>query len=218
MERVTTDARAVPEAGDVVELAVGEVAHGGWCVCRVNDTGWVIFVRHALPGELVRAKVTQVTSRFARADAIEILTPAPERVRPPCPYAGPGACGGCDWQHASLAAQRELKAAVIRQQLKRLAGLEPDVVVEALPGDEGGLGWRTTVAFAVTPAGRAGLRRHRSREVIEVSECLIAHPQVTAAGVTQTRWPGLDQVQVSAVPATGERGVLLTGGRPWPPA
>jgi tRNA/tmRNA/rRNA uracil-C5-methylase (TrmA/RlmC/RlmD family) len=218
MEPVTTDARAVPEAGDVLELAVGEVAHGGWCVCRVNDTGWVVFVRHALPGERVRARVTQVATRFARAEAIEILSPSPDRVPPPCPYAGPGACGGCDWQHASLAAQRELKAAVIRQQLSRLAGLEPDVTVESLPGDQEGLGWRTTVAFAVTAGGAAGLRRHRSREIIEVSRCLIAHPQVTAVGVTSRRWPGLEQVQVSAVPATGERGVLLAGGRTPPPA
>ena len=119
MEPVTTEAASAPQAGDVLELTVGEVVHGGWCVSRQDDTGWVIFVRHALPGERVRAVVTQVTARFARADAVEILRPSADRVTPPCRYATPGGCGGCDWQHASLSAQRQFKAAVIRQQLSR---------------------------------------------------------------------------------------------------
>jgi tRNA/tmRNA/rRNA uracil-C5-methylase (TrmA/RlmC/RlmD family) len=211
MYRVTTVTGPVPTTGDVLELVVGEVVHGGWCVSRQDDTAWVIFVRHALPGERVRARITQVTSRFGRADAIEILAASPDRVPAPCPYAGPGLCGGCDWQHASLAAQRQLKAAVVRQQLSRLAGLDVPVVVEAIPGADDGLGWRTTVSFAVDAGGTAGLRRHRSREVIAVRECLIAHPLVTAADATGPRWPGAQSVLVSAVPETGERGLVVAG-------
>jgi tRNA/tmRNA/rRNA uracil-C5-methylase (TrmA/RlmC/RlmD family) len=71
---------AAPEAGDMLELTVGEVVHGGWCVSRQDDTAWVIFIRHALPGERVRAVVTQATARFARADAIEILEASADRV------------------------------------------------------------------------------------------------------------------------------------------
>jgi tRNA/tmRNA/rRNA uracil-C5-methylase (TrmA/RlmC/RlmD family) len=199
-----------PAAGDLLHLTAGEVVHGGWCVARMDDTGWVVFVRHCLPGERVGALVTQVTSHFARADAVEILDPSPDRVPPPCPYAGPGRCGGCDWQHASLPAQRRLKAAVVRQQLSRLAGIDREVDVEALPGSADGLGWRTSVSFAVGADGRAGLRRHRSREVVRVSECLIAHPLVTGAGVTGRPWPGADAVEVSAAPETGERGIVVT--------
>jgi tRNA/tmRNA/rRNA uracil-C5-methylase (TrmA/RlmC/RlmD family) len=198
----------------LLELAVGEVVHGGWCVSRQDDTGWVIFVRHALPGERVRARITQATAKFARADAVQILAPSADRVPVPCRYAGPGGCGGCDWQHVSLPAQRELKAAVVRQQLRRLAGLDQDVTVEAIAGDEEGLGWRTAVSFAVDRSGAAGLRRHRSHEVVEISECLIAHPLVTAAGVTGRRWPGAQAVQIGVVPDTGERGVLVTA-RNW---
>jgi tRNA/tmRNA/rRNA uracil-C5-methylase (TrmA/RlmC/RlmD family) len=58
----------------------------------------VLFVRHALPGELIKAVVTQTTAKFARADATEIIRAAPERVSAPCPYARPGGCGGCDWR------------------------------------------------------------------------------------------------------------------------
>jgi tRNA/tmRNA/rRNA uracil-C5-methylase (TrmA/RlmC/RlmD family) len=208
------------DAGDVLELNVGEAVHGGWCVARPGGPqagpAPVLFVRHALPGELVRAVVTQTTARFARADATEILRASPDRVSAPCPYARPGGCGGCDWQHASLTAQRTIKAQVISQQLRRIAGLGRSVTVEALPGDTAGLGWRTRVRFAVGADGRAGLYRHRSHEITPVSDCLIAHPLVTAAGVTRTRWPGARWVEVAVAPAAGEREVVVSGqpGRP----
>jgi tRNA/tmRNA/rRNA uracil-C5-methylase (TrmA/RlmC/RlmD family) len=185
----------------------------------------VVFIRHALPGETVMARITEVTSRLARAEAIEILTPSPDRVEPPCPYAGPGACGGCDWQHATLPAQREIKAAVIRQQLKRMAGLDREVTVEALPGDEGpgngkpgaGLGWRTRVQYAVRPDGVAGLRGHRSHEVIPIDDCLIAHPAINDLGLTARRWPGTASVEALVAAGSGERAVVVTAKGSVPP-
>jgi tRNA/tmRNA/rRNA uracil-C5-methylase (TrmA/RlmC/RlmD family) len=205
--------------GDEIELVAGEVAHGGWCVARLDGSGPVVFVRHTLPGERVRARVTEVTSRFARADAVQILAAAPGRVEPPCPYAHPGGCGGCDWQHASLPTQRALKAAVVEQQLLRIAHIERAVTVEALPGDrpgdpDPGLGWRTRVTFAVRPDGLAGLRAHRSHQVVEIDDCLIAHPRIRDLGVTRRRWPRARSVE--AVTGTGgpERAVIVTGSRP----
>jgi tRNA/tmRNA/rRNA uracil-C5-methylase (TrmA/RlmC/RlmD family) len=201
----------VPSVGDVVELTVGEVVNGGWCVSRQDDTGWVTFVRHALPGERVLATVTQATARFARAEATQILQASPDRVPAPCPYARPGGCGGCDWQHASLPAQRALKAEVIRQQLTRIGGIDRPVVVQPLDDDDDGLGWRTVVSFAVDAGGRAGLRRHRSHEIIPIDRCLIAHELVTEADVTGERWPSADGVEVSVAPLSRERGVLVHG-------
>jgi tRNA/tmRNA/rRNA uracil-C5-methylase (TrmA/RlmC/RlmD family) len=122
------------QVGQDVEVMIEDVAQGGWCVARPDGLP-VIFVRHALPGERVVARVTEVTSKFARADAVDILQASPDRVDAPCRYARPGGCGGCDWQHASLPAQRALKAAVITQQLRRLAGIDREVTVEPLPGD-----------------------------------------------------------------------------------
>ena len=81
--------------GRVLDLEVGAPGHGGFCVARAD--GRVVFVRHALPGETVRALVTEDGGKsFCRADAIEILQASPHRVTPPCPHAGPGRCGGCD--------------------------------------------------------------------------------------------------------------------------
>src|SRR5206468_8553493 len=120
-----------------LELTVGPVAHGGHCVARTAE-GQVVFVRHALPGERVRALVTERRRDYLRADAVVVVSASPDRVPAPCPYAGPGLCGGCDFQHVAIDAQRALKAAVVREQLVRLGGLSPDDVsglhVEALPG------------------------------------------------------------------------------------
>jgi tRNA/tmRNA/rRNA uracil-C5-methylase (TrmA/RlmC/RlmD family) len=174
----------------------------------------VIFVRHALPGERVRVVITQVTSKFARADAVQILNPSADRVQPPCPHARPGGCGGCDWQHASLPAQRALKAAIVRQQLRRIAGLERDLTVEPVPGDEAGLAWRTRVKFAVGRDGVAGLRRHRSHDVMEIGDCPIAHPLVTGARATGRLWPGAASVEVAAALGSGQRAVVVTGAMP----
>ncbi|RJL34235.1 class I SAM-dependent RNA methyltransferase [Bailinhaonella thermotolerans] len=190
----------------MIELTVGPVAHGGVCVAR--HEGQVVFVRHALPGERVMAEITDEGQRFLRADAVEILERSPDRVVPPCPYAGPGRCGGCDWQHASLPAQRRLKADVIREQFTRLAGITPEVTVEELPGSPDGLGWRTRVQFAVRPDGVLGLRRHRSHEIEPVEFCLIAHEGVEALGVERERWPGAERVE--AIAAADDLAVVVT--------
>lgn len=194
-----------------MEITVERVANGGWCVGR--HEGRVVFVRHALPGERVRVKVTEETARFLRADAIEIIEPSPDRVVPPCPFAGPGRCGGCDWQHATLDAQRRMKAEVVAEQFKRLAGLDVDVTVEELPLAPDGLGWRTRVRFAVRPDGVVGLRRHRSHEIEPVDACLIAHPRVEAVGVERANWRGADSVEVIASSAGDRAVVVRPGGR-----
>ncbi|MFF5171053.1 class I SAM-dependent RNA methyltransferase [Micromonospora sp. NPDC000089] len=191
------------EEAERVELMVDAVAPGGHCVARVD--GQVVFVRHALPGERVVAEVTELHKGFARADAVEVLDPSRDRVPPPCPYARPGRCGGCDLQHVAPAAQLAWKATVVREQLTRLGGLtdaEADalgVAVAPLPG--GPLGWRSRVRYAVDGAGRAGLLKHRSHEVVPIERCLIAHPAIqelpvlTPSGV---RWPDAEAVETVA--------------------
>src|SRR3954470_22634881 len=184
------------------EVTVGPVAHGGHCVAR--HEGRVVFVRHALPGERVVVEVTEDRhARFCRADAIEVLQAAPERIEGPCPYSGPGKCGGCDWQHVSHEGQLALKADVVREQLSRLAHLDVPVTVEALPG--GPLRWRSRARFAVDRAGQPGLRRHRSHDVVPVEDCPIT-VEPAAQAVLRQRWPGTGAVDV----AIDSAGVVTT--------
>ena len=211
------------------------MAHGGHCVARIFDgetdhRGRVVFVRHALPGETVELVVTEGTEgdRFWRADAVSVTVASDDRVEPPCPYAGPDACGGCDFQHVALPAQRALKAAVVREQLARLAGLDLPVTVEPVAGDQDGLRWRTRQRYVELPDGRRGMRKHRSHEVVVVDDCLLEAAvapsydvrgrghSVAADGFWQVH-PGAPEVLVATVldllqPGPGESVLDLYAG------
>ncbi len=153
------------------------MAHGGHCVVRLPEPeSRVVFTRHALPGERVVVEITEGTEgdRFWRGDAVEVLDPSPDRVTAPCPVARPGGCGGCDFQHVTLTRQRLLKADVVREQMGRLAGLDVDVTVEAVPGDLAGLRWRTRHRYVHLPDGGLAMRQHRSHRTVRVDDCLIA--------------------------------------------
>ena len=199
------------EIPDFLELEVGAIAAGGGCVARAPD-GKVVFVRHSLPGERVRAQVTADTTSYLRADAVEILRPSPDRVGPPCPHAGPGRCGGCDFQHVEIGAQRRLKAFRIAEQMERLAGLAPpvDVDVEPVPGDRAGLGYRSRVRVAVDGRGAVGFRRHRSHRLEYVRDCPIASPGVTATGALAALWPGSAELEVATGTDPAEAVVSVT--------
>lgn len=200
--------------GDEVTLDVGPVAHGGSCVARLD--GLVLFVRGTIPGERVVARVTDAPGhgRFARVVAVEILEPSPDRVAPPCRYAG--SCGGCDWQHVRLEKQRELKATVVREQLERLAH-EPserwqDLEVRAVPGDARGLGWRTRMRYSIDAAGRAGLHAYHSHDIVPIDRCLIATSAIDHLRVTEQSWNG--SAEVLAVSSSGGERIALADPRP----
>jgi len=206
--------------GDLIEVTVGAPAHGGHCVARIGgEHGQVVFVRHALPGERVTAELTELHKGYLRADAVKVHEASPDRVAAPCAFAHPGGCGGCDLQHVAPAAQRDWKAAIVRDLLVRMGGLtaaqveELGVRVQPLPG--GPLGWRSRVRYAVDAAGRAGLLQHRSHQVVPVDRCLIAHPDLQKLDVTSRNWP--DAAAVEVVASTGgDISVLATpaGGSP----
>ena len=183
-------------AGDRIALDVTSMAHGGEAVARHD--GRVVFVRDAIPGEGVIAALTSVPAhgRFMRARAVEIVAASPDRVTPPCAYAG--SCGGCDWQHITLAAQRRFKAGVVAEQLTRIGGEPPTrwshLEVEPVAGDVDGLQWRTRMRYAVDPEGRAGLRAHHAHDIIPIKECLIASPAIGGDAVLNRTWPEAEEI------------------------
>ncbi|MDR1237540.1 MAG: TRAM domain-containing protein, partial [Propionibacteriaceae bacterium] len=102
-------------------------AHNGGCVARPD--GLVVFVQGALPGELVDIELSQRRAKFSRGRVVAVHRAHPERRVPPCPVAD--RCGGCDWQHATPLAQRELKRQVLLDQLSH-AGVECSAEVVAV--------------------------------------------------------------------------------------
>ena len=139
-----------------VELSPTAMAAGGAALAR-DAGGRVVFVEGALPGERVRARLTDTRKDFARAVALEILEPSPDRVAPPCPALAMG-CGGCTWQHVSAAGQSRLKAGVVIDALRRIGKLAEPPSPRLAP--MAGPPLRSTARLAVSSGGRAG---HRPR-------------------------------------------------------
>ena len=198
------------KVGEVIEVQIGPVAHGGHFVARYN--GQVIFVRHGITDELVKIKITSVSSKIAHADVIEVLKPSENRVSPPCKYAG--SCGGCDFQHIEINAQREYKSAIVKEQFLRIGKMDLDALgfdlkVQALEPTNG-LHWRTRMDFAVSPQGEIGFFGARSNEVVEIKDCLIADERMNVAELSGRSWKSDARVEV-AVSSTNEISVMRSG-------
>lgn len=176
--------------GDVVDVDLERAATGG-AVGRAH--GVVTFVRYGLPGERVRAVVTEVARTYQRADAHEVVLASPDRVVPPCPYAAAQECGGCDLQHATEEAQRSWKSAVASEHLRRIARVSRDVRVRAVGPAQGS---RVRLRCAVDD-GRLGLFRARSHDVVVLERCWIADPRLEPA--FSVRWPDATSVELRAI-------------------
>ncbi len=207
----------------VLELTVGPAAHGGHCVAR--HEGRVIFVRHAIPGEVVRARLTEYDddARFWRADATDILRASADRVNHPWALAdavlagmrGTRPVGGAEFGHISLPAQRRLKAGIFREQLTRLGKVERSITVEPVPDESpDGLGWRTRVGFAVDSSGHLSMHEHRSNGLIPVAEMPLAVPAINELGLWNVDFAGVESVEIAAGSGEGEPLVLLGSADP----
>lgn len=160
------------QVGQRLTIDVGRVAHGGHFIAHAH--GFTIFVRGAITGERVEVEITEVKKRIAMAETIEVKQPSPHRVDPPCHYFREKACGGCDFQHIDLAYQRSLKAEVVKESFRRIAGIEIAVDCLATEGERDGLHWRSRMDFTLTPSRHVALHPSRSDSLTEIDRCLIA--------------------------------------------
>lgn len=193
------------EIGDQIEVDISAIAHGGHCVARHD--GQVIFVRHAIPGERVIVEVTGKSKNFARGNCITVISASPHRVTPPCKYAHPSGCGGCDFQHIEISHQRTLKAEIIREQFSRLAKMEVDVTVEEVSPT---MHWRNRMDFTVSDSKKLALYTARSNQLIEIDQCLIAHEKIDISSINQSKLPAGKKVEV-VISSTGEEEVVIEG-------
>ncbi len=214
-------------------VRIERYADQGRCVAHID--GRVVFVRFALPGELVTVELDEPherEDRFWTGEVVSVQEPSPDRRDPVWPLAGPlssgGGVGGADLVHVSLPGQLAWKAATIREQMTRLGRLDPGpVTVERMPGDEElqGLHWRTRIDLVADDEGRPSMRRRGSHDRVAVDGMPLATQAVLDAAADADLWAGgfpagtRLRVVAAEVPADAEsdvpdrRRAVMVGGR-----
>ncbi len=203
----------------MLELEVERIAHGGVAVAR--HEGRVVFVADAIPGELVAAQVIDAgRERFWRAETVSVLRASPDRREHRWPEASVDRApeqraGGAEFGHIAMPRQRELKAEVLRDALRRFGGVEADPAVEPVdaavaPGVDldAGTGWRTRVRLHVASDGTVGPYASRTHTVVPVASLPLAVPELQALAPLDRRLEGATAVDLVA-PAVGDAQVVV---------
>lgn len=210
--RAETAARPedTPDAIDL-RLQVGPMVHGGHCVAQ--HQGRVVFIRHAIPGETVVARLTEAgpAAGLYWADTVQVLRASEFRRSHPWKLAdslrayqaGRRPVAGAEYGHIVLEHQRRLKAQVFRDTLVRIGRQHSDdvqVQVTGLPADESaGMHWRTRTVFTVTPAGRVSMPAHRSPETVPVRNIPLAMPACGELHLWDLDFSGAERVDVTTI-------------------
>jgi len=165
---------------NTVLVQIDKLVHGGKGLA--HDGAMAVFVEGVLPGEAVRIQLERVKKGYAEGRLLEVVTPSPDRTAAPCPVYG--RCGGCQLQHASAAAQLELKRDILKETLVRLGGLT-DVDVPPLIASPEVYGYRHRARLAVvTPKGKtASLAYHEegSHRLVPIAACPLLAPRLNEA-------------------------------------
>ena len=157
------------------EVRIERYADQGRCVAHID--GRVVFVRFALPDELVRVELDEPhdrDDRFWTGEVVEVLEPSEDRVTPAWPLAGPlamgGGVGGADLVHVSLPGQLKWKAITVSEQMRRLGHIDVAVPIERMPGDKaaGGLNWRTRIEMIADDNGMPSMRRRGTHNRVAI--------------------------------------------------
>jgi 23S rRNA (uracil1939-C5)-methyltransferase len=166
-----------------VQFTIEKLIYGGDGLARIPATGderrgKTVFVPYVLPGEVVEATVVEERKGYVRAALVEVLTPSPARITPPCPHFG--VCGGCQYQHSDYTAQLEDKRQILHETILRGAKLAlPHIEVHS--GEPYGFRNRTRMKIAVEPEFALGYYRHGSHDLEPVRNCSISSPLINQA-------------------------------------
>ena len=161
-----------PGKNQTVEIEITDLGTDGEGIGRYE--GFTLFVKGALPGELVRAQVLKVNRNYGYAKPVEYLRVSKDRVTPRCPLAG--RCGGCQLQHLKYEKQLEYKQKKIEDCLKRIGGLE-SMPMEPIIGMAEPWHYRNKAQF---PVGRGkdgrlaiGFYAGRTHAIMDTDHCYI---------------------------------------------
>ncbi|NMM93014.1 class I SAM-dependent RNA methyltransferase [Bifidobacterium oedipodis] len=179
------------------EVRIERYADQGRCVAHID--GRVVFVRFALPGELVRIELDEPCDRddrFWTGEVVEVLEPSDDRVEPAWPLAGPlsqgGGVGGADLVHVSLPGQLTWKAVTVSEQMNRLGHVDVAVPIERMPGDEesGGLNWRTRIEMIADEQGKPSMRRRGTHVRVPIDTMPLATRTLLDVAEREQVWDG----------------------------
>lgn len=180
-------------------ITLDKYLYGGESLGRLPD-GRAVFVPYGLSGEVVQVRITEDKERYARAELLEVVEKAQERVTPRCKHYGE--CGGCHYQHMSYPAQLKAKQTVLRDQLQRIGGLQDTPVSDVVPSPDA-WNYRNHVQFHQGEDGRLGFQAANSNRVVAIEECHLPRP------VLNQLWPNLD---MESLPGLLRLGLRLGAG------
>jgi 23S rRNA (uracil1939-C5)-methyltransferase len=187
-------------------LTIDKLVYGGDGLARLpadeHGSGKAVFLPFTLEGERIEAALVEQKRGFARAQIEKVITASPQRVEPQCPYYG--RCGGCHYQHAGYEHQLQIKAAILKENLRRLAKVELDR--ELTQHSSSPWNYRNRVRLQVrgTPEFEVGYRRFNSHELQAISQCPIASPLINRAIATLSQqktasWAeGVEEIELFA--------------------
>ncbi len=202
--------------GEIFEVTPFAMGHGGDAIGR--HEGRVVFVPYTMPGERVRVEITEEHKRYARARLLEVREPAAARVEPPCPYFGPDACGGCQFQHIAYPVQVQIKGRIVVDQLERIGDFEEPPVLEPI-ADPSGWEYRNHSRFRTTEIGELGYYQAGSHDVIAVDDCLIIHGLLRRLYRSMdVQQPNIEQLELRAGVRTEDLMIVLQTYDEEPPS
>ena len=152
-----------------VTCTIDRLAYGPAGVARID--GKVVFVPGTAPGDEVVITIDEEKKTYATGRVVEVRTPSPQRRQPPCPYVA--RCGGCPWQHIEYQEQLRAKELLVREQLRRIGGLDDIPLLPILPSPTE-WHYRQRIRLHVGPGRSVGFLAPRSHDIVAIDSCLVA--------------------------------------------
>ncbi len=164
-------------------LEIDNLSHGPFGVGRID--GKAVMVTETAPGDTVDALIVESKDRYARGRLSRVIHPSPLRQTAPCRYVG--ACGGCSWQHLRYGAQLEAKQRNVVEALKRIGRIDNFELLPIIPSPKE-YRYRRRIRLHTGGNGKLGFFRAFSHDIVEIGDCLIAAPVLSAMIDPLRRW------------------------------